>query len=228
MIHKSRGLGNNMEEKDDFWGAIESEQNESLPSMVITDGSSSNENVLTGVPQNISAKQNQMILMQKPSEAPKIIGVLVILWGGFTILLTLASPFVNESINNLLPEEERADLTLGAIDYIVSFVSVVIGLAYIYSGYLMVNRQRLGVHLTFGIIGVSFVIQLILFFTEPIPTTYENAEGLYYGIGIGSQLFCGAMCFLLAAIPLMSNNAHLEPVRLDPTSQPNWGEQKQF
>ena len=217
-----------MEEKDDFWGEVESEQTESIPSMIISDGSSSNENVLAGVTQSISAKQNQIVLMQKPSEAPKIIGVLVILWGGFSILLTIASPFLNESINNLLPEEERADLTMGAIDYITSFVSVLIGLAYIYSGNLMVKRQRLGVNLTFGIIAVSFLIQLILFFFEPIPKTYEDAEGMYYGIGIGSQIFCGAICFLLAAVPLMVNNAQLEPVRLDPTSQPDWSNDHQF
>ena len=217
-----------MEEKDDFWGEVESEQTESIPSMIISDGSSSNENVLAGVTQSISAKQNQIVLMQKPSEAPKIIGVLVILWGGFSILLTLASPFLYASINNLLPEEERADLTMGAIDYFASIVSVLIGLAYIYSGNLMVKRQRLGVHLTFGIIAISFLIQLILFFFEPIPKTYEDAEGMYYGIGIGSQIFCGAICFLLAAIPLMVNNAHLEPVRLDHTSQPDWGDGDQF
>ena len=217
-----------MEEKDDFWGEVASEQNESIPSMIISDGASSNENVLSGVTQTISAQQNQMVLMQKPSEAPKIIGVLVILWGGFSILLTIASPFLNESINNLLPEEERADLTMGAIDYIASFVSVLIGLAYIYSGNLMVKRPRLGVNLTFGIIAVSFLIQLILFFFEPIPKTYEDAEGMYYGIGIGSQLFCGAICFLLAAVPLMVNNAQLEPVRLDPTSQPDWSNDRQF
>ena len=217
-----------MEEKEDFWGEVASEQNESIPSMIISDSASSNENVLTGVTQTISAKQNQMVLMQKPSEAPKIIGVLVILWGGFTILLTLASPFVNESINNLLPEEERADLTMGTIDYITSFVSVLIGLAYIYSGNLMVKRQRLGVNLTFGVISISFLIQLVLFFFEPIPKAYEDAEGMYYGIGIGSNIFCGAMCFLLAAIPLMVNNAQLEPVNLAPTSQPDWGEENQF
>ncbi len=217
-----------MEEKDDFWGEVASEQNESIPSMIISDGASSNENVLKGVTQTISAQQNQIVLMQKPSEAPKIIGVLVILWGGFTILLTLASPFVNESINNLLPEEERADLTMGTIDYITSFVSVLIGLAYIYSGNLMVKRQRSGVNLTLGIIAVSFLIQVIIFLFEPIPKTYEDAEGMYYGIGIGTNIFCGAICCLLAAIPLMVNNAQLEPVNLAPISQPDWGNENQF
>ena len=217
-----------MEEKDDFWSEVASEQNEPIPSIIISDSASSNENVLTGVTQTISAQQNQMVLMQKPSDAPKIIGVLVILWGGFNILLALASPFVNESINNLLPEEERTDLTMGTIDYITSFVSVLVGLAYIYSGNLMVNRQRSGVNLTLAIIAVSFLIQLITFFFEPIPKTYEDAEGMYYGIGVGTNIFCGAMCCLLAAIPLMVNNAQLEPVNLVPTSQPNWGDENQF
>ena len=35
-----------------------------------------------------------------------------------------------------------------------------------------------------------------MFFFEPIPKAYEDAEGMYYGIGIGSNIFCGAMCFL--------------------------------
>ena len=217
-----------MEEKDDFWGEVASEQNESIPSMIISDGTSSNENVLTGVTQTISAQQNQMVLMQKPSEAPKTIGVLVILWGGFTILLTLSSPFINELINNLLPEEERLDLTMGAIDYFLALVSILTGLAFIYSGSLLTKRQRFGVQLTFGLIIFSFIVGLITFLLEPVPPSQENAPGMHYGLGIGFQIFCGAMCFLIAAIPLMVNNAHLEPVNLSPTSQPDWGDENQF
>ena len=217
-----------MEEKDDFWGEVASEQNESIPSMIISDGASSNENVLTGVTQAISAQQNQMVLMQKPSDAPKIIGVLVILWGGFTILLTLSSPFINELINNLLPEEERLDLTMGAIDYFLALVSILTGLAFIYSGSLLTKRQRFGVQLTFGLIIFSFIVGLITFLLEPVPPSQENAPGMHYGLGIGFQIFCGAICFLIAAIPLMVNNAHLEPVNLAPTSQSNWGDENQF
>ena len=217
-----------MEEKDDFWGEVASEQNESIPSMIISDGASSNENVLTGVTQTISAQQNQMVLMQKPSDAPKIIGVLVILWGGFTILLTLASPFVNESINNLLPEEDRLNLTMNAFDYFIALVSILTGLAFIYSGSLLTKRQRFGVQLTFGIIIFSFIFSLITFLLEPVPPSQEDAPGMHYGLGIGFQIFCGAMCFLLAAIPLMVNNAQLEPVNLAPTSQPDWGDENQF
>ena len=217
-----------MEEKDDFWGEVASEQNESIPSMIISDGASSNENVLTGVTQTISAQQNQMVLLQKPSDAPKIIGVLVILWGGFTILLTLASPFVNESINNLLPEEDRLNLTMNAFDYFIALVSILTGLAFIYSGSLLTKRQRFGVQLTFGIIIFSFIFSLITFLLEPVPPSQEDAPGMHYGLGIGFQIFCGAICFLLAAIPLMVNNAQLEPVNLAPTSQPDWGDETQF
>ena len=217
-----------MEEKDDFWGEVASEQNESIPSMIISDGASSNENVLTGVTQTISAQQNQMVLMQKPSDAPKIIGVLVILWGGFEILTTLSSPYILESLNNLLPEEERYDLTMNAIDYFLALVSILIGLAFIYSGSLLTKRQRFGVQLTFGILIFSFIVSLITFLLEPVPPSQEDAPGMHYGLGIGFQIFCGAICFLIAAIPLMVNNAHLEPVNLAPTSQPDWGDENQF
>ena len=217
-----------MEEKDDFWGEVASEQNESIPSMIISDGASSNENVLTGVTQTISAQQNQMVLMQKPSEAPKIIGVLVILYGGFGILTTLSSPYILEYVNNLLPKEDRYDLTMKAIDYFLALVSILIGLAFIYSGSLMTKRQRFGVHLTLGIIIFSAIVTLITFLLEPVPPSREDTPGVHYGLGIGFQIFCGAICFLLAAIPLMANNAQLEPVRLDPTSQPDWGDENQF
>ena len=55
-----------MEEKEDFWGEVASEQNESIPSMIISDGTSSNENVLAGVTQTISAQQNQLVFLVEP------------------------------------------------------------------------------------------------------------------------------------------------------------------
>ena len=66
-----------MEEKDDFWGEVASEQNESIPSMIISDDASSNENVLTGVTQTISAQQNQMVLMQKPMTLQRLLAFLL-------------------------------------------------------------------------------------------------------------------------------------------------------
>ena len=70
-----------MEEKEDFWGEVESSQNEAIPSVMIS-----------GEPQTVTATQQmygaqqQMILIQQPSSAPKIIGVLMIIASIFTLL----------------------------------------------------------------------------------------------------------------------------------------------
>ena len=117
---------------------------------------------------------------------------------------------------------------MNAFDYFIALVSILTGLAFIYSGSLLTKRQRFGVQLTFGIIIFSFIFSLITFLLEPVPPSQEDAPGMHYGLGIGFQIFCGAICFLLAAIPLMVNNAQLEPVNLAPTSQPDWGDENQF
>lgn len=160
--------------------------------------------------------------MQQPSQAPKIVGVLVIVWGGFIILSTLASPVLNDFLNSLLPEEDQVDLTMSLADYILGFISILMGLGYIYAGNLMTKHQRHGIHLAFGLIVVSTVIAISTLLLEPVPSTQKEAAGLYYGLGIGIQLFCSTMCFLIAAIPLMVGNSQLEPVRLENTGRLQW------
>ena len=73
-----------MEEKEDFWGEVESSQNEAIPSVMIS-----------GEPQTVTATQQmygaqqQMILLQQPSSAPKVIGIFVIIYGAINALFGL-------------------------------------------------------------------------------------------------------------------------------------------
>ena len=211
-----------MEEEEDFWGKVNSAQDDAIPSVMITGETTSPPPSINGSPQSIIGEQSNLIIMQQPSQAPKIVGVLVIVWGGFIILSTLASPVLNDFLNSLLPEEDRVDLTMGPIDYIIGFISILMGLGYIYAGNLMTKHQRYGIHLAFGLIVVSTVIAISTLLLEPVPPTQKEAAGIYYGMGIGIQLFCSTMCFLIAAIPLMVGNSQLEPVRLENTGQLQW------
>ena len=70
-----------MEEKEDFWGEVESAQQEPLPSVMI-----SGEPESMAVPQQMYGTQQQMILMQQPSSAPKVIGIFVIIYGALNAL----------------------------------------------------------------------------------------------------------------------------------------------
>lgn len=206
-----------MEEKEDFWGQVHSAQDDAIPSVMISGETTSSPPSINGSFQSITGEQSNLIIMQQPSQAPKIVGVLVILWGGFIILSTLASPVLNDFLNSLLPEEDQVDLTMSLADYILGFISILMGLGYIYAGNLMTKHQRHGIHIAFGLIVVSTVIAISTLLLEPVPSTQKEAAGLYYGLGIGIQLFCSTMCFLIAAIPLMVGNSQLEPVRLENT-----------
>ena len=67
-----------MDEKQDLWGEIESAQTEELPSVMI-----SGQPDLTAAPPQMYGGQ-QMILLQQPSSAPKVIGIFVIIYGALS------------------------------------------------------------------------------------------------------------------------------------------------
>ena len=221
MIHKSPLHGIDMEEKDDFWANVESDQEKSIPSMMISGNQDSEPVMITGMPQHMSGTQHQMILMQQPSSAPKVIGVFVIIWGGLQILSTISGAFINE----LLPEASQVDASMEWYDYLFSLLSIVFGLGFIYAGYAITNRQKFGVHLTWGLLSVGLVLGIIIAFLEPMPDAPDGQEvdkSIFLGLAIGGQLFCNAICGLLAAIPLMANNTLMEPLKQEKTGTIEW------
>ena len=200
-----------MEEKDDFWANVESEQDKSIPSMMISDNQASEPVMITGMPQQISGTQHQMILMQQPSSAPKVIGIFVIIWGGLQILSTIGGAFIND----ILPEASQVDATMEWYDYLFTLLSIAFGLGFIFAGNAISNRQKFGVHLTWILLSVGLVLGIVMAFFEPMPDAPDGQEvnkNLFLGIAIGGQLFCNAICGLLAAIPLMASNTLMEPI----------------
>ena len=210
-----------MEEKDDFWANVESEQDKSIPSMMISDNQPSEPVMITGTPQQMTGTQHQMIMMQQPSSAPNVIGVFVIIWGGLQILSTIGGAFIND----LLPEASQVDATMEWYDYLFSLLSIVFGLGFIYAGYAITNRQKFGVHLAWILLSVGLVLGIVMAFFEPMPDAPEGQEvnkNLFLGIAIGGQLFCNAICGLLVAIPLMANNTLMEPRKEEKTGTIEW------
>ena len=210
-----------MEEKDDFWANVESEQDKSIPSMMISDNQPSEPVMITGTPQQMTGTQHQMILMQQPSSAPNVIGVFVIIWGGLQILSTIGGAFIND----LLPEASQVDATMEWYDYLFSLLSIVFGLGFIYAGYAITNRQKFGVHLAWILLSVGLVLGIVMAFFEPMPDAPDGQEvnkNLFLGIAIGGQLFCNAICGLLVAIPLMANNTLMEPRKEEKTGTIEW------
>ena len=210
-----------MEEKDDFWANVESEQDKSIPSMMISDNQPSEPVMITGTPQQMTGTQHQMIMMQQPSSAPNVIGIFVIIFGGIILLLTLGGSFILE----LLPEESQVDVSNEWYDYIILILTLSIGLGFIYSGMEITKRKKAGVRLTWLLLLIWTVTNIVSTLLEPVPDPGNGKEvnlPVLYGAVIGFQLFCSVICGLMAAIPLMVNNAFMEPSNQKKADQVEW------
>ena len=190
-----------MEEKEDFWGEIESAQQEPLPSVMI-----SGEPQSMTMPQQMYGTQQQMILMQQPSSAPKVIGIFVIIYGAINALGGVLGLFGGALISSELGSSESSTLLIG-----FSAVGMLLGIGFIFAGTQINQRKKIGVQLSWILIIISLITGLAQ--TSLVPADLEGtglSEEIYYGTQIGGQLVCNAICGLLVAIPLMVNNSMMD------------------
>ena len=193
-----------MEEKEDFWGEIESTQNETIPSVMI-----SGEPQTVPAAQQMYGAQQQMILLQQPSSAPKVIGIFVIIYGALNTLGGLLGLFSGA----LLSDAQVVGGDEFSIQLVLfSLLSMGFGIGFIITGVQINNRKKIGVQLSWILIALSLVIGI--FQTVLTPTDDLEAvgfdSGAFYALQIGGQVVCNAICGLLVAIPLMVSNSMMD------------------
>ena len=157
----------------------------------------------------------QMIFLGPPSSAPKVVGILCVLWGVFI--------GIGASGLNLL--DVVGNQTSQPLLFAVYFGGLAVGIATVAGGVMLVSYQRRGVQLLFGAILVGSVLSgLELTMMDEIydqmlddgDLTQEEydvisaSSGLVAGIGMFFVALCGGMCALIAAIPLMVSNNGLD------------------
>ena len=196
-----------MEEKEDFWGEVESSQNEAIPSVMI-----SGEPQTVAATQQMYGAQQQMILLQQPSSAPKVIGIFVIIYGAinalFGLIGALGGALLAEAESELLGTS--SDVSLQVI--LFALLSVGFGIGFIITGVQINNRKKIGVQLSWILIVLSLVLgllQTMLATPEEIAATGLNNDA-FYGFQIGGTIVCNAICGLLVAIPLIVNNSMMD------------------
>ena len=196
-----------MEEKEDFWGEVESSQNEAIPSVMI-----SGEPQTVAATQQMYGAQQQMILLQQPSSAPKVIGIFVIIYGAinalFGLIGALGGALLAEAESELFGTS--SDVSLQVI--LFALLSVGFGIGFIITGVQINNRKKIGVQLSWILIALSLVLgllQTMLATPEEIAATGLNNDA-FYGFQIGGTIVCNAICGLLVAIPLMVNNSMMD------------------
>jgi len=203
------------------WGDLPEEQPksdgaQSAPAPVsISDGFApmNSGTLLSGTPE---MPTGQLIYLQPPSSAAKVIGVLVIIYAILGLLGNLVSAFGSLEMGNS---------TLIVLDVL----NLGIGGATIVGGWMLMNYQRKGVMLLIltillstgvGVAQMSMADDIYVQMLEEGDITQEEYEmiqqtsGLIQGIGMVMMVFCGGICGLIVAIPLMISNNGLDESRL--------------
>jgi len=147
----------------------------------------------------------QIIMLQPPSSASKIIGICCIIIGAFNVLSLLAYLFLPQ-VDPITNEEisvSTSSFILSILSGLISIVTLCLG------GYMMVNFQKRGIFIIIGGIFVGFIISTISVMMGDFDgwgESFDMSDNAANGILIGVQALCNVLCGVIVAIPLMIAN----------------------
>ena len=172
--------------------------------------------MISGEPQTMAptqqmyGAQQQMILLQQPSSAPKVIGIFVIIYGALNALSGFLGLFGGALLSGF-EAELGGDGSTSLMLILFSVIGIAFGIGFIICGTQINQRKKIGVQIAWILIAISMVLGLLQ--TALFPVDLEGtglSESLYYGTQIGGQVVCNAICGLIVAIPLMVNNSMMD------------------
>ena len=146
------------------------------------------------------------------SEAPKIFGIILMILGSIGVLLSLVSMLGMallgswagglETGGEVSVEDLETIAMLGTVD---SFVGLIASVAIIVGGYFLTQYQKMGVWILLGATALQMMVGIVIAFLTP------SQEAMASGaLGAGIEVFCGLICGVIYAIPLMISNNGLE------------------
>ena len=170
--------------------------------------------MLTGTTQ---MPTGQLIYLQPPSSAAKVVGILVVIYGVlFGVIGSVLNLFGNLQLGN-------------SMLIVFDVITFLIGVATVVGGVMLINYQRRGVMLLLLAIGLSAAVgvgQLTMVddiydqmldegdLTQEEYDALQEVGGIVQGVGMVMVVFCNAICGLLVAIPLMVSNNGLDESKL--------------
>ena len=160
--------------------------------------------MLTGTTQ---MPTGQLIYLQPPSSAAKVMGILLIIYGALQAFSLIG--FFIEQVDPMTGEVISYPPAAQAIDAI----SVVAGIAgFIMAGVFLTRYEKRGVWLAMGVIGVQFLLGMASFAAGAPDGGLGDMFGddAAFGIWAGVSAFCSGLCALIVAIPLMVSNNGLQ------------------
>ena len=180
-------------------------------------GAAPEETTLSGTPNaapaaDAGAYGQPTVMVGPKSSLPKIMGILMMVYGvlaGLLSLLSLAG--TGDTITSL---EEIGIETNSIFMWVQAVIGVGVPIVIAYAGNQVRNYQRSGVMLGLYAIGAQLVVSLIgtvLIADAMAEMAGDSAMGAAAGsIGAFFQVFCAAICGLLVALPILASADSLE------------------
>ena len=156
----------------------------------------------TGLPQNV-------IIMEQPSSAPKVVGIFVIIYGAIGVLGSALGLFGSALLSEI-DDDLASDYSLHLIAF--SLVSLVVSIGIIIAGTQINNRQGRGVHLAWAAIVANFILSITQ--QAVLPSELSDPSGVGQVINTAMNVVCTGICGLIVAIPLMVTGSGMDDSKL--------------
>ena len=156
----------------------------------------------TGLPQNV-------IIMEQPSSAAKVIGVFVIIYGTIGALGSILGIFGSALLSEI-DDGLASDYNLHLIAF--SLVGLVVSVVTIIAGTQILDRRTRGIHLAWVAIAANFIISAVQ--QVYLPAELADPSGFGQAINIGMNVVCTGICGLIVAIPLMITGCNMDDTKL--------------
>jgi hypothetical protein len=151
-------------------------------------------------------------MMGPKSSLPKVMGILMMIYGGlFGLFSILALLSTGTQIDDL----EMMGITVNApFMWVDALVNTGYLLVVAFAGYQVFNYQKSGVKLGLYAIGVDLlfaVIGAVVFADMMAEIAGDGAAGaILGGIGAFASVFCAAICGLFVALPVLASGDSME------------------
>ena len=170
---------------------------------------------LTGVPQTVIIDPNtglpqNVVIIQQESSAPKVVGILIIIYGAIMGVLTLIAMLGVSLITDPDSEIYSTDVADSpAIMYVILGIAVLCGIGQVVGGIFMNQKKKMGIHLVWLTLLISFATDILMEFTYP-DYIASQAGSMSTSINIAFSGVCSVICGVIVAIPLMVTGSGMD------------------
>ena len=170
---------------------------------------------LTGVPQTVIIDPNtglpqNVVIIQQESSAPKVVGILIIIYGAIIGVLTLIAMLGVSLITDPDSEIYSKDVADSpTMMYVILGIAVLCCIGQVVGGIFMNQKKKMGIHLVWLTLLISIATDILLEFTYP-DYIASQAGSMSTSINIAFSGVCSVICGVIVAIPLMVTGSGMD------------------